>query len=66
HMHDFPVIFHITHDFLAVPAANMAVEHLFSSSHHLCANTCSLLNAETITQAMCIKQWFHECIIELA
>ncbi|PCH39278.1 hypothetical protein WOLCODRAFT_85334 [Wolfiporia cocos MD-104 SS10] len=65
-MHDFPVLSHIACDFLSVPAASITVECLFSSSHCLCANTHSSLKAETIAQAMCIKKWLHEGIIELA
>ena len=42
-------------DFLAIPTTSVAVERLFSSSHHLCTDLRASFKAETVTEAMCIK-----------
>lgn len=47
-------------DFLAIPGSSVSVERLFSSARHLCADARSSLQAKTITEAMCSKQWMKE------
>ncbi|KIO15967.1 hypothetical protein M407DRAFT_86587, partial [Tulasnella calospora MUT 4182] len=60
HSHDFPVISQMAKDFLAIPASSVSVERLFSSARHLCTDARSSLQARTITEAMCSKQWMKE------
>ncbi|EMD35113.1 hypothetical protein CERSUDRAFT_54316, partial [Gelatoporia subvermispora B] len=56
HETEFKVISRIAKDFLAIPGASVAVERLFSSSHHTCAHTRCSLKMETITELMCVKE----------
>ncbi|TFY56694.1 hypothetical protein EVJ58_g7479 [Rhodofomes roseus] len=60
HAHKFPVIASMARDFLAIPGASVSVECLFSASRHLCVDTRSSLKAETISEAMCSKQWLKD------
>ena len=48
---------------LAIPAVSVSVERLFSSSRLLCTDVRSLLKAETITKAMCTKEWLREGVV---
>ncbi|ETW79518.1 hypothetical protein HETIRDRAFT_321683, partial [Heterobasidion irregulare TC 32-1] len=57
HARGFPIISCMAHDFLAVPAMLVLVEHLFSKLHHVYADMCSFLKAATISQLMFAKFW---------
>ena len=43
HQHEFLIIEHMAHDFLAIPGAMVSVEWLFSKSQHLCTDQWSSL-----------------------
>jgi len=47
-------------DFLAIPGAMVAVEHLFSKSRHLCTDQRSTLKAKTLMEAMCTNKWWRK------
>ena len=59
HAHEFPVIASMARDFLAIPGSSVSVERLFSASRHLCVDTRSAFKAETISEAMCAKEWLR-------
>jgi hypothetical protein len=65
HAQDFPILSRIAQDFLAIPAASIAVEQLFSSTWHLCNNVCSSLEAQTIMEVMCTKIWLKQGLMKL-
>ncbi|KZT32142.1 hypothetical protein SISSUDRAFT_969573, partial [Sistotremastrum suecicum HHB10207 ss-3] len=60
HEKEFPVIAAMARDYLAIPAASVSVERMFSASRHLCSDSRASLNPETINQAMCIKLWLKD------
>ena len=60
HAHEFPIISHITRDYLAIPGAIISVKQLFSKSCHLCTDQHSPLKAKTIMEAMCMKEWLQK------
>ena len=55
--HEFPIISHIAHDYLAISGTIISVKQLFSKSCHLCTNQHSPLKAKTIMETMCTKEW---------
>ncbi|EMD31762.1 hypothetical protein CERSUDRAFT_59534, partial [Gelatoporia subvermispora B] len=65
HDTEFKVISCIAKDFLTILGASVAVERLFSSSRHTCADTRCSLKAETITELMCVKEWIREGLLEI-
>ncbi|EKM50366.1 uncharacterized protein PHACADRAFT_263627 [Phanerochaete carnosa HHB-10118-sp] len=52
-------------DFLAIPATSVSVERLFSASRHLCTDLRSSFRAQTVTEAMCVKQWIRAGLLEV-
>ncbi|OCH89145.1 hypothetical protein OBBRIDRAFT_717843, partial [Obba rivulosa] len=53
------VISQMARDFLAIPGAGVAVEWMFSSLRHVCADTCCSLKAETI------KEWIRQGLLQI-
>ncbi|OCH89148.1 hypothetical protein OBBRIDRAFT_733044 [Obba rivulosa] len=43
----------------------VAVERLFSSSRHVCADTRCSLKAETITELMLVKEWIRQGLLRI-
>jgi len=52
-------------DYLAIPAASVAVERTFSRSHHICADLRSSRKAETIRQALLTKTWIRAGLLDV-
>ena len=48
--------------FAAVFGADLtdSVERLFSSSWHVCTDVCCSLEAKTVTELMCAKEWIQQ------
>ena len=66
HERDFPIISRMARDFLAIPGSSVSVERLFSKSRHLCTDLRGSLKAETVTEAMCARQWLRDGLYKLA
>lgn len=47
-------------DFLAIPGTSVAVEHLFSKSHHICVDTRFSLKADTVVEAILALKWLKD------
>ncbi|ODM89477.1 Zinc finger BED domain-containing protein RICESLEEPER 3 [Orchesella cincta] len=54
---DYPALSRMAKDFLAVSATGVPVERLFSNGPDLLTSRRQRLNADTIRQCMCLKQW---------
>ena len=53
-------------DILAIPGTSVAVESVFSKSRHLCADARASFKARTITEAMCVKHWIRDGLLDIA
>ena len=65
HERDFPILSRMARDFLAIPGSSVSVERLFSKSRHLCTDLRGSLKAETVTEAMCARQWLRDGLYNL-
>ncbi|GJF00443.1 hypothetical protein PsYK624_167310 [Phanerochaete sordida] len=64
HAGAFPVISRMARDFLCIPATSVSVERLFSAGRHLCTDLRSSFRAQTVTEAMCVKQWIRAGLLD--
>ena len=62
----FLVIVRMARDILAIPSTSVTIERVFSKSCHLCADAQASFKAWTIMEAMCVKHWIQDGLLDIA
>ena len=60
HAADFPILFLVARDILAIPGVSISVEWLFSSSKHTLSDSRSSMTAASASKTVVAKEWLKQ------